>query len=237
MPSKALVIGGSGGIGAATAQLLLDSGWHVAVADLQKSNFENFYSIDVTSTSSIAGVMSAVNKDLGGINSVINCAGILDPKPTVDVSDESWERMISVHLSGSFYSARESMKYLDESGNGSIVFVSSVVTHLGLARRASYTAAKGGIEALTRSLAVEWAPNKIRVNAIAPGYTKTPITERAFLLGTAKEDVLTAAIPLGRMARSDEMARTIRFLASDESSFITGQIILVDGGMSINSNW
>jgi NAD(P)-dependent dehydrogenase (short-subunit alcohol dehydrogenase family) len=181
--------------------------------------------------------MSEVNKDLGGIDSIINCAGIIDPKPTIDVSDESWERMISVHLSGSFYSARESMKYLEKSSNGSIVLVSSVATHLGLARRASYTAAKGGIEALTRSLAVEWAPNKIRVNAIAPGYTKTPITERAFLLGTANEGVLTSAIPLGRLARTDEMAKTIRFLASDESSFITGQTILVDGGMSINSNW
>jgi len=240
MTPKALVIGGSGGIGKATVDLFTERGWQVINADLVPAvdpNSVPYFPIDVTNTESIQTAIESASQKLHGLDSVVNCAGIIDPKPSIDVSDESWERMISVHLHGSFKIARESYKYLAASQRASLVMVSSIAAHVGMPRRASYSAAKGGIEALTRSLAVEWASAGIRVNSLAPGYTKTLLVAAAFADGRADENAIRSQIPLGRLAETIEMAKVIYFLSSNESSFLTGETILNDGGMSINAQW
>jgi NAD(P)-dependent dehydrogenase (short-subunit alcohol dehydrogenase family) len=240
MSPRAVVVGGSGGIGQATVDLLLASNWQVTNADINsavESSDATYLKMDVTSTSSVRSVLKEAHSIMGGIDSVIVCAGIIDPKPTSEVLDESWNKMISVHLTGSFILARESRKYLCKSKQATIVLVSSISAHLGMPRRASYSAAKGGIEALARTLAVEWAGDGIRVNVIAPGYTKTALVAAAFADGRADESAILSHIPLNRLADPIEMGRVIKFLASEDSSFITGQTILVDGGMGIYSNW
>jgi len=245
MSERALVVGGASGIGAATASLLHERGWSVAIADIDRAATEQMTSnysgmegvhLDVTDPVSVESGVAAAVDSLGGLDSLIVCAGISDAAPTADTPPDRWRRLMAINLDGGYYTVRASVDALRQSGHGTVVMMSSVAARLGMPRRASYCASKGAVEALVRSFAVEFAP-EVRVNAVAPGYVRTQLVAEALENGRVHEDDIVSNIPTGRMAEPIELARCIAFLASRESSFITGQVMVVDGGMTINTTW
>lgn len=242
----AVVTGGASGIGFAASQRLAREGFLVVIADLDLSSATavaremeatgvraESLQLDVTDTDSVDGMVDKVVSDLGRIDTLVTCAGIVDQEDSRVVSDESWSRMLATHLDGTFRCCRAAYSALVEAPHGSIVTVSSVVAQLGLPRRLSYAVAKSGVEALTRTLAVEWARDGIRVNAVAPGWTRTRVVDAAIRDGIVDEARLLARIPLGRLAEPEEIARVIAFLATRGASYISGQVVIVDGCTSI----
>lgn len=246
----ALVVGGARGIGGATSEAFAATGHAVAVADLDGAAATTLaqrldpaglrtlgLAVDVTTRESVDSMVAAVIARFGRLDALVDCAGIIDPHPSADVSDEAWQRMLAVHLDGTFRCARAAYPAMVASGGGTIVNIASIAAHVGIPGRVSYSAAKGAIEALTRTLAVEWATAGIRVNAVAPGYTSTELVQRAIGSGLLDPDELISRVPLHRLAEPMEIASVILFLSTPASSFITGQSIVADGGLIINTSW
>ena len=245
----ALVTGAANGIGLATAQVFCRSGYRVVFADLNgaqaseavaKANegtSENAYAIaaDVTDSESVDRMIGATLDRFGQLDVLVNNAGVPVAHRSSEITDREWSEAIDVNLSGSLRCARAAYASLCASGSAAIVNVSSETAFVGMPGRAAYTSAKAGLIGLTRVLAVEWAPEPIRVNAVAPGYVRTAGFERR-MVGERQADLarLEALVPLGRLCRPDEVALAIRFLASADASYITGQTLVVDGGVSIN---
>lgn len=233
----ALVVGGGRGIGRASAAALERAGWTVEIAD--KNTHENgeqskpIHHVDVTDSKSVCALFSAVFAAHGRIDSVVNSAGYTKQASTPEVSDRDWDEMIGVHLSGTFRVAREAIGFMKERG-GSIVNFSSIAGSMGLPYRASYCASKAGIEGLSRSLAVELAEFGIRVNAVAPGWIDSDLIDKDLNSGLVSEAVLRTRISLRRFGTVDEVASLVAFLCSSESSYITGQTIGIDGGLSVD---
>jgi NAD(P)-dependent dehydrogenase (short-subunit alcohol dehydrogenase family) len=167
--------------------------------------------------------------ELGSIDVLVNMAGT-NPRVVAseELTDEAWQEVIDVNLTGTFRCARAAARHMLAVGRGSIINISSVHGSTGVARMCAYAASKGGVETLTKALAVEWADRGVRVNCVAPGYFTTALTER-YLAGPRGEAVLSA-IPMGRAGCADELVGVTRLLACDEGSYITGSVFLVDGG-------
>jgi len=246
----ALVVGGARGIGGSTSEAFAATGHAVAVADLDAEAATGValrldpsgqrtlgLAVDVTERASVDAMIAAVLARFGRLDALVDCAGIIDPQPSVEVSDAAWQRMLAVQLDGTFRCARAAYPALVASGGGTIVNIASIAAHVGIPGRLSYSAAKGAIEAMTRVLAVEWAQDGIRVNAVAPGYTSTELVQRAIGSGRLDPDELIARVPLHRLADPFEIASVILFLSTSASSFITGQSIVADGGLIINTSW
>lgn len=243
MPAKvALVTGGSQGIGRATATALAAQGHQVVVADvsfggdpapLPEEPGLIAAHVDVTSRSSVDRLVQWLSSAFGRLDCLVTCAGVTGQHPSASVPEESWSRVLATHVDGTFRCCQAFYPLLAAAGGAAIVTVSSVVAGLGLPGRLSYATAKSGIEGLTRTLAVEWAPDGIRVNAIAPGWTLTRPVEEAISSGLVDEEHLTVRIPMRRLAWPEEIARAIVFLATSDSSYITGQVLVADGGTSI----
>jgi NAD(P)-dependent dehydrogenase (short-subunit alcohol dehydrogenase family) len=244
----AVVIGGASGIGAASARRLRAGGWRVAVADIQSDGASVVaatlggnevaagFAVDVTSADSTTSLMSAVVNHFGRLDALVACAGVIGPGASATLTDAAWTRLVDIHLNGTFRCARAAFEALRASGRGAIVTVSSLAGQLGMSGRASYCAAKAGIEGLTRSLAVEWAHANIRVNAIAPGYIETDLIAASLSSGFVKRAHLEQLTPLGRLGRPEEVAEVVAFLVSSSSSYVTGVTLPVDGGFVINAN-
>ena len=243
----ALVVGGASGLGAAAANWFGSAGWDVAVADLNEQGATAAaariqgrdgkaaaFAVDVTSPESVDAAVALVARSFGRIDAVVASAGIIAPGAAAAMTDAEWGRLIDLHLSGTFRCARSSCDWLAASG-GAFVAVSSVAARLGMQQRASYCAAKAGIEGLVRSLAVEWAELGIRVNAVAPGYIETELVTAALDAGAVKRSDLEERTPLGRLGRPEEVAAAIGFLASDLASYITGAVLPVDGGFIVDA--
>ena len=245
-----VITGGARGIGGATCDAFGTAGFRVVVADLdgaaasekaaeliERGTAALGLATDVTSSPSVDAMMAAVMERYGRLDALVNNAGIIDPTPSVEVTDAAWDRMLAVHLDGTFRCSRAAYPAMVASGGGTIVNIASIAAHVGLRGRLSYSAAKAAVEGIARALAVEWAADGIRVNAVAPGYTRTDLYQRAVDAGLVQTDHLMARIPLGRPAEPFELANVILFLSSPASSYITGQSIIVDGGLVVGTDW
>ena len=246
----AIVTGGARGIGSATCDAFGAAGYHVVVADLDGGAADRkatalsaagqdalSVTVDVSDSSSTDAMVASTLTRFGRLDVLVNNAGIIDPGPSASISDAAWDRMFAVHVDGTFRCSRAAYPALVASGGGAIVNVASIAAHVGLAKRLSYSAAKSAVEGIARALAVEWAGDGIRVNAIAPGYTRTELYQSAVDAGLVETDRLTARIPLRRPAEPSELASVIVFLSGDGASYITGQTIIVDGGLVVGTDW
>jgi NAD(P)-dependent dehydrogenase (short-subunit alcohol dehydrogenase family) len=239
------VTGGASGIGLAMARGLLDEGWNVVVADLQPRSLDQarevlagsrgearFERLDVTDEEGVGRAMEECESSFGPLTGLVNSAGIGKDVPFLDTSTALLRTMLEVNLVGTFIAGREAARRMGEEGRGgSIVNVASVAGVRGSSGRAAYGAAKGGVLLLTKVMAVELAPMRIRVNAIAPGPVETPLVREMHTPEARSGWIRT--VPQRRYAAPDELAGAALFLLDDaRSSFVTGQTICVDGGFT-----
>ncbi len=242
---KTVVVTGAGlGIGRATALLFAKRGARVAVTDVKKQEGEEtasqilgaggeavFISHDVSSEEQWARALSDVADRFGGIDVLVNNAGIYFIAPIGDITLEQWNHLFSINVNGVFLGAKHVAPYLALRGGGSIVNLSSVAGLLGVAGHACYGASKGAVRILTKDLAAELGAQNIRVNSIHPTYVKTAMAEYgAAVAGKTLDELGREMSVLGRMAEPEDVANVIVFLASDESSYLTGAEFVVDGG-------
>lgn len=250
-PPTALITGGAKGIGAAISDEFARNQWNVIVSgrdlvaiDSTVSTLTKKYPnvsitgvvMDVTDTDSIAKAFETISQQHDALTTVVNCAGIIIRKSIEEVSDEEWHRVIDTDLSSAFKVCRAASTLLGRATQASVVNVGSIAGSVGIAGRTGYTSAKAGLEGFTRTLALEWAPRNIRVNNVAPGWTRTEMVDNGILDGRIDEAFLNSRIGLGRLAEPAEIASAVFFLASPAASYITGQTLLVDGGITINGN-
>lgn len=232
----AIVTGASSGLGLAIAQKFLIEGAKVVFSDLKqpagfkKSANSLFVKCDVSKDKEIKKLLSLTLKQFGRLDVMVNNAGIGLTAEIATMPDKIWDKVIAVNLSGVFYGTRAASKYMkDKKIAGSIINMTSILGQVGFATAGAYCASKGGVNQLTRTSAIELAKDGIRVNAIAPGFIKTNMTKGVSENEQANQAVLSAT-PLGHMGEPDDIAYAAVYLASDESKFVTGSILYVDGG-------
>ncbi|KQY14994.1 2-deoxy-D-gluconate 3-dehydrogenase [Rhizobium sp. Root73] len=240
---KALVTGASRGLGQAIAQGLASAGADVAVtardvkgleetrtriSNMGKRSFA--YAHDVRDVDSCSSVIDAAAHALGGLDILINNAGYEEIRPALDVDEALWERIVSTNLKGAFFCAQAAARNMVALGQGgAIVNLCSLTSYVGVPTAAPYGSSKAGLMGMTHALAAEWAQQGIRVNAIAPGYFRTAMTD-VFYQDGAWQEAMLEKIPQRRFGEMEDVAGAVVFLASDASRYVTGHCIPVDGG-------
>ena len=242
----ALITGAARGIGAATAQRLAADGARVALADLDAAGAEQSaaqivqaggdafaIACDVADSASVQSAVDAVVERFGQLDILVNNAGILRDNLLFKMTDDDWERVLNVHLRGAFLCSRAAQAVMTPRKYGRIISLSST-SALGNRGQANYSAAKAGLQGLTRTMAIELGPFGITANAVAPGFIETDMTRAtAARMGVSMEAFEAGAsqmIPLRRVGQPSEVASVIAFLASDDASYVSGQVIYVAGG-------
>ncbi|QMS87622.1 SDR family oxidoreductase [Nostoc edaphicum CCNP1411] len=256
---NALITGATSGIGQAIAIKLAQEGCNIAInyrkspeaavdteeMALQKAcgNIENcgvkslLVQGDVSQESDIVEMVNTVVKEFGSLDILVNNAGIQTESPSHEVTTADFDRVIAVNLRGAYLCARETIKHLlSLNRSGVIINISSVHEIIPRPMYISYSISKGGMENLTKTLALEYANRGIRVNSIAPGATITPINQD-WIDDLEKKAIVESHIPMGRAGTSEEMAAAVAFLASDEAAYITGQTLFVDGGLTLYADF
>jgi NAD(P)-dependent dehydrogenase (short-subunit alcohol dehydrogenase family) len=239
----ALITGGAGGLGEVFARTLAAAGADLVLVgrrldvaqqladDLAGASGRRVVALaaDVTDETQVAALAQHALEALGRVDILVNSAGVNLRKPALDFSREEWQRVLDINLTGPFLCAQAFAPGMIERRWGRIINISSMLGHVGLAERPPYTAAKGGLIQLTRTLAIEWAPHAVTVNALAPGPFGTEMN-RPLMNNPQAYKAFADRIPLGRWGETHELAGPILFLASEASSFMTGAVLTVDGG-------
>jgi NAD(P)-dependent dehydrogenase (short-subunit alcohol dehydrogenase family) len=228
---NAVVTGGGSGIGAAIVARLRADGLNVAILDLQPSDDEFAHVADVTDRAAVDTALNAVRAQLGPISVLVNAAGLDCFKRFTEVSFYRWQRVIDVNLNGVFHCIQAVLPEMIDAGWGRIVNISSSSTHSGAPYMAPYVAAKSAVNGLTKTLALEYGPAGITVNAVPPGFIDTPMLRAAAgkgYLGDIEKTI--EATPVRRIGRPEDIAAACAFLVSEEAGYITGQILGVNGG-------
>ncbi|OBJ05818.1 short-chain dehydrogenase [Mycobacterium sp. 1245499.0] len=228
----AVVTGGASGIGRAVAERLRSDGFQVAVLDLAVTDDGFGYGADVTDRAQVDAAIAAIRKAFGPILVLVNAAGVEGFAKFSDMSFEQWSKVIDVNLHGVFHTVQAVLPDMVEAKWGRIVNISSSSTHSGQPFMAHYVAAKSAVNGLTKSLALEYGPVGITVNAVPPGFVDTPMlrsAERRHLLGGTVEDHIQRT-PVRRVGKPEDIAAACAFFVSEEAGYITGQILGVNGG-------
>jgi NAD(P)-dependent dehydrogenase (short-subunit alcohol dehydrogenase family) len=233
----AVITGGASGIGAATARLFVSEGAKVVLVDLNEEKgkaFEQelkelnaealFVKANITSEEEVADVFKQAVETFGKVDVVFNNAGIGRVHSSHDLEYSEWRNTVNVDLDGVFLVAREAIREMLKTGGGAIVNTASMYGWVGSPGSAAYNAAKGGVINLTRSLALEYAEQNIRINALCPGFIDTPIIPEEM------KQTLAGITPMKRLGKAEEMAKAVLFMASEDSTFMTGNTLTVDGG-------
>src|ERR1700742_5176428 len=227
----AVVTGGGSGIGQAVARRLRADGLHVATIDLNPSDDEFAYTADVTDRPAVEDALTANRAQLGQVTVLVNAAGLEKFKRFTDLKFEDWQRVIDVNLTGVFHCIQAVLPDMIEAGWGRIVNISSSSTHSGQPYMSPYVAAKSAVNGLTKSLALEYGPSGITVNAVPSGFIDTPMLRAAESRGNIRDVQATIdATPVRRMGKREDSAAACAFLVSEEAGYITGQILGVNGG-------
>lgn len=247
----AIITGGAQGIGRACAEALAAEGCAVVIADFNypkavavAAEIGDEYGVhtyavdvDIAQSNQCQAVVGESSARAGKLSILVNCAVLYREAPAIDQDPGEWADVIDVGVNGAFYMSQAFARSVaDRGGVGAIVSVSSVSATHSMQRKAAYSAAKAALESMTRSLAVEWGPLGIRVNAVAPSHVATETITSLAADGLLPVDRITARIPLGRLAEPAEVADAVVFLCSDQARFITGQVIAVDGGYTANGD-
>jgi NAD(P)-dependent dehydrogenase (short-subunit alcohol dehydrogenase family) len=233
----AIITGGASGIGAATAKLFVNEGAKVVLVDLNEEKgkaFEAelkalnanalFVKANITSEEEVANIFKQTIDTFGKVDIVFNNAGIGRVHPSHDLDYSEWRNTVNVDLDGVFLIAREAIREFLKASGGVIVNTASMYGWVGSPGSAAYNASKAGVINLTRSLALEYAEQNIRINALCPGFIDTPI------IPEESKEVLRSMTPMKRLGQADEMAKAVLFLSTDDSSFMTGNTLTIDGG-------
>jgi 3-oxoacyl-[acyl-carrier protein] reductase len=233
-----IVTGGAQGIGRTIAEFLADKGGDVAIFDIAdasevvdgiraRGRRSEFVRVDVTDFRAVEEAVGGVVKGLGRVDCLVNNAGITNDKLLIRMKEDDWDRVIHVNLKSAFNCTKAVVKPMLKTG-GAIVNISSVVGVMGNAGQANYAASKAGLIGFTKSVAKEYGERGIRVNAVAPGYIRTKMTDE---LSDRAKDEMFRAIPLGRLGETADVAGVVYFLLSEYGSYITGEVINVNGGL------
>ena len=237
----AIITGASQGIGKGMAETFSKAGAHVACVSRNKDNLKSvadsliknggvasFYTCDVSSLDAFQNTIKEIAKNHGSVDILVNNAGICKDKLIMRMSEDEWNKVININLNGAFNGIKAVSQIMIKQRAGRIINISSIVGLIGNPGQANYAASKAGLIGLSKSAAKELAPRGITVNAIAPGYIATDMTDQ--ITDQAKESLITK-IPLGHIGSPSDIAASALFLASDEAGYITGQTLTVDGGI------
>lgn len=241
----AVITGGSGGIGEGVAQALGQAGAAVVITarsekglvraskSLELAGIESrYWCLDVTDSCAVGRFAEHLQREYGRLDILVNSAGINAKGPALSLPESAWDRVLGTNLTGYFRVAQALVPLMARGGWGKVVNISSIYGSVAIRHQSAYAASKGGVNQLTRVLAIEWAEHGITVNALAPGYIEVPRTVAAYS-GTSKyQDVIDRA-PLRRWGKPSDLAGPALFLSSPASDFMTGQVMLVDGGLTV----
>ncbi len=236
----ALITGATGGIGREIAKKLHAQGATLALTDMNLDTLKAFqaelgervfvYSANLTDSNSLKELVAQAEKDMEKIDILVNNAGITQDGLCMRMTDEQWQKVLDINLTAGFKLSRAVIPGMMKRRYGRIVNMASIVGVFGNAGQANYAASKGGLIAMTKCMAQELAARGITLNCVAPGFIKTPMTD---VLPEEAKEALSKKIPMGRLGLAEDIANTVAFLASEEASYITGQTIHVNGGMSM----
>lgn len=239
----ALVTGAGRGLGRATALAMAREGTDVVVVDIIEENVDNVAreitemgrkslacKADVTIKEQVKNVFLRALDMFGKLDILVNNVGLCIIKPAIEVTEEEWDYVMNVDLKSMFLCSQEAAKIMFKQKSGVIVNISSILSLSGFIKRIGYCTAKAGVNALTRTLACEWGPHGIRVNAVAPGWILTEPLKNFFDTGKLKPDNMLNHLPIQRFGTPEDIAEAVLFLVSDKAAWISGQILYVDGG-------
>lgn len=235
----AVVVGGAGGIGGEVVQALVARGVRSVVLDRSPAaepadELVHHVECDVSDRGSVEAAVEAAAAWAGRLRYLVNAAGAALNRPSLDLTEEDWRRILAVNLDGVFFTCQAVGRRIIEGGGGAIVNLGSVAGQFGWPNRLPYSSAKAAVEALGRTLAVEWADHGVRVNTVVPSHVQTPFMDEVVAAGLVDPEAVVELNPLRRMATSAEVANVVVFLLDDaSSSYVTGQTVNVDGGFGV----